>query len=92
MGEQSGTRLYKTGDLSRYLPSGDIQYLGRIDNQVKIRGFRIELGEIAAVLGKFPAVKQCVVTAREDTPGEKVLVAYYEEQGNADLDVSELRA
>jgi amino acid adenylation domain-containing protein len=92
VGKQSGARLYKTGDLSRYLASGDIQYLGRIDNQVKIRGFRIELGEIAAVLGKFPAVKQCVVTAREDTPGEKVLVAYYEAQGDATLDVSELRA
>jgi amino acid adenylation domain-containing protein len=89
--KRNGARLYKTGDLSRYLPTGEIQYLGRIDHQVKIRGFRIELGEIAAVLGKHPAVKQCVVTAREDTPGDKILVAYFETQGNAAPEVSELR-
>jgi amino acid adenylation domain-containing protein len=89
---RSGARLYKTGDLSRYLPSGEIQYLGRIDHQVKIRGFRIELGEIGAVLANYPGIKQCVVTAREDRPGEKMLVAYFEAQGNAAPETNELRA
>jgi amino acid adenylation domain-containing protein len=84
--------LYKTGDLARHLPSGDIEYLGRIDHQVKIRGFRIELGEIEAVLSKHAAIKQSVVTAREDNPGEKTLVAYFETQTDAVQDISELRA
>lgn len=69
-------RLYKTGDLCRYLPDGEIDYLGRIDFQVKIRGNRIELGEIEAVIQQCPSVRQCAVTVREDSPGEKRLVAY----------------
>ncbi len=69
-------RLYKSGDLARYLPDGDIEYLGRIDHQVKIRGFRVELGEIEAVLGQHPAVREVVVLAREDEPGDRRLVAY----------------
>jgi acyl carrier protein len=69
-------RLYKTGDLARYLPNGDIEYLGRIDNQVKIRGFRIELGEIEAVLNTHPQIQQAVVIATEDIPGNQRLVAY----------------
>ena len=89
--KRNGARLYKTGDLSRYLPTGEIQYLGRIDHQVKIRGFRIELGEIGAVLAKHPNIKQCVVTAREDRPGEKMLVAYFEAQSNAPPETNELR-
>src|SRR4029077_960223 len=91
LSKRDGARLYKTGDLSRYLPTGEIQYLGRIDHQVKIRGFRIELGEIGAVLAKHPGIKQCVVTAREDRPGEKMLVAYFEAQGPEAPETNDLR-
>ena len=73
---QAKARLYKTGDLARYLPSGDIEYLGRIDNQVKIRGFRIELGEIEALLNQHPNLREAKVISREDIPGDKRLVAY----------------
>ena len=73
--QQQG-RLYKTGDLARYLPTGELEYKGRIDHQVKIRGFRIELGEIKALLSQHLAVRECVVLAREDEPNNKRLVAY----------------
>jgi amino acid adenylation domain-containing protein len=69
-------KLYKTGDLARYLPDGNIEFLGRIDNQVKIRGFRIELGEIEAVLSQYPLVQESVVVARVDTHDDKLMVAY----------------
>ena len=73
---EPGARLYKTGDVARLRGKGQIEVLGRLDHQVKIRGFRIELGEIEARIGEFPAVKEVVVTAREDVPGRKQLVAY----------------
>ncbi|MEJ0106405.1 MAG: amino acid adenylation domain-containing protein [Bacteroidota bacterium] len=69
-------RVYKTGDLARYLPDGNIEFLGRRDDQVKIRGYRIELGEIEVVLNKLEGIQQAVVVAREDIPGQKRLVAY----------------
>jgi amino acid adenylation domain-containing protein len=75
-GQQPGDRLYKTGDLARYMPDGNIELIGRMDYQVKIRGHRIELGEIVAALKQHPAIQQAVVVAREDKPGNKRLVAY----------------
>jgi surfactin family lipopeptide synthetase A len=71
-----GARLYKTGDLVRYLPNGDIEFLGRIDHQTKIRGFRVELGEIEAAVRQHPAINETVVVLREDNPGDQRLVAY----------------
>jgi surfactin family lipopeptide synthetase A len=75
--DKPGARLYRTGDLVRYLPNGEIEFLGRIDHQIKIRGFRIELGEIEAVLRTHPGVNETVVVAREDSPGDQRLVAYF---------------
>jgi amino acid adenylation domain-containing protein len=71
-----GARLYKTGDRARYLADGRIEFLGRVDYQVKIRGYRIELGEIEMVISQHPGVRDTVVVAREDEPGDKRLVAY----------------
>ena len=86
-----GERLYRSGDLARYLPNGDIEYLGRNDDQVKIRGFRIELGEIESVLAGLPGVREAVVVAREDVPGDKRLVAYLTVKEEEPPRVSELR-
>ncbi|ODG96162.1 non-ribosomal peptide synthetase [Nostoc sp. KVJ20] len=71
-----GDKLYKTGDLARRLPDGNIEFIGRIDTQIKIRGFRIELAEIEAILIQHSDIKQVVVMVREDEPGNKYLVAY----------------
>jgi amino acid adenylation domain-containing protein len=86
-----GARLYRTGDLARYLPDGHIEYVGRIDQQVKIRGFRIELGEIETVLAALPAIRDAVVLAREDTAGDKRLVAYVVAQDGAQIDEQAVR-
>jgi amino acid adenylation domain-containing protein len=90
-GKTPDARLYKTGDLARFLADGNIEYLGRIDHQVKLRGFRIELGEIEAVLGECAGVRQSVVILREDNPGDKRLVAYLIAAPGQDLDVDRLR-
>ncbi|MCP4687684.1 MAG: amino acid adenylation domain-containing protein, partial [Desulfobacterales bacterium] len=89
---EEGARLYKTGDLVRYLPDGNIEFLGRVDHQVKIRGFRIELGEIEALLAKHPAIRDVVVAAREDGSGGKRLAAYFVPRGGGAPFSSELRA
>jgi acyl carrier protein len=88
---EPGARMYKTGDQGRFHPDGMIELLGRVDNQVKIRGYRIELGEIEAVLQEHESVRQGVVMAREDVPGNKYLVAYVVPHENASPPVSEWR-
>jgi acyl carrier protein len=95
---EPGARLYKTGDLVRYLSNGDLDYQGRVDFQVKIRGFRIELAEIETALTRHPWVRQAVVAARQNPSGEKGLVAYVVREpesqdaaGNLQFNVAELR-
>jgi amino acid adenylation domain-containing protein len=84
-----GGRMYRTGDRVRWNAEGNLEYLGRFDHQVKIRGFRVELGEIESTLRRYPGVRDCVVVAREDVPGEKRLAAYLV---GGDADAKALRA
>jgi len=89
--EEPQSRLYRTGDQVKYHRDGRLEYLARLDNQVKIRGFRIELGEIETCLLTHPAVKQSVVTVREDRPGDVRLVAYVVAESGEDVTVTEVR-
>ena len=91
LSSEPGARLYKTGDLSRYLSTGEIEYLGRMDHQVKIRGFRIELGEIEAVLRQVSGIHDVVVVARERKNSEKYLAAYVVAEDGAALETAELK-
>src|SRR5262249_58779414 len=75
-GSEPGARLYRTGDLALYLPTGNIEFLGRLDHQVKLRGFRIELGEVEAALDTHPAIGKAIVTTRKDPVAGSSLVAY----------------
>ena len=90
-GSEPGARLFRTGDLGRYFPDGQIAFLGRIDEQIKIRGFRIEPAEIVKVLDEYPSVQASVVVTREVEPGDKRLVAYFVAASKAELTHTELR-
>ncbi len=87
----SGERLYRSGDVVRYLPTGDLEWLRREDDQVKIRGYRVELGEIEAAFANHPSVREAVVVVRVEARGEKRLVAYVVSEREVVLKVEELR-
>lgn len=89
---EDGARLYKTGDIARYLPDGNIEFLGRVDDQVKIRGFRVELGEIEALLHQCPGIRQASAIVREDVPGDQRLVAYLVLNRQSAIDVGAIRS
>ncbi|MCY9087828.1 non-ribosomal peptide synthetase [Bacillus inaquosorum] len=88
---EPGTKLYRTGDMARWLPGGRIEYIGRIDNQVKIRGFRIELGDIESRLSEHPGIQDCVVVAAEENGMDKLAAYYTTKDANASLAARELR-
>ena len=89
---EAGTRFYRTGDRARYLPDGNIEFLGRVDNQIKIRGHRVELEEVESALNQHPAVKESVVVLRErDLPGDKHLVGYFVPSQDSSPSVIDLR-
>src|SRR5581483_8858013 len=90
-GESLAIRLYRTGDVARYLPDGSIEFIGRTDDQVKLRGFRIETGEIEAALSSHPAVHESVVAVHESVNRGKSLAAYYVAAQNCDSSTAELR-
>ncbi|WP_052019919.1 non-ribosomal peptide synthetase [Paenibacillus sp. JCM 10914] len=85
-------RLYRTGDIARYLQDGSIQYLGRLDNQVKVRGFRVELGEVEEVLRAYPSVRNAAAIVREGEQGNKQIVAYLETEPDLDTDTLLIRS
>jgi amino acid adenylation domain-containing protein len=87
--EDGNARLYKTGDLGRYRPDGEIEFLGRLDDQIKLRGFRIELGEIEGAIAQHPAILETVVMVREDSPGDRRLVAYLHPQPDAEPNLTD---
>ena len=87
----TGTRLYHTGDLARWRPDGNLEYLGRTDNQIKIRGFRIEPGEIEAVMSRCPGIAATAIAIRADRHGGQILVGYYVSQSAGQIQVPVLR-
>ncbi|HKQ74118.1 MAG TPA: amino acid adenylation domain-containing protein [Blastocatellia bacterium] len=91
IGDEPGKRIYKTGDLARYLPDGTIELLGRMDHQVKLRGYRIELGEVSHALRQVPGISEAIVMIREDEPGERRLVAYFVPHPGVELMTKDLR-
>ena len=90
-GAQPGARMYRTGDQARWLPGGDIEFIGRLDNQIKIRGYRVEPGDIETALERHPLIRESCVIARDDNDGGKRLIAYLVTHGTAP-NVSDLRA
>ncbi|MBE9216801.1 amino acid adenylation domain-containing protein [Plectonema cf. radiosum LEGE 06105] len=90
-GDKFGSRLYKTGDLGRYLPDGNIEFVGRADHQVKVRGFRIELSEIESVLRQHPNIQENIVLTQEEQSGNKRLLAYFVTIHQSELSTNDLR-